>query len=109
MPPLIERPQAEREVDDGSKVKRVVDDWNPPPPNMISQPGLHQVVGNVAKGVIEEMRKNVSEHNQASDEANLAHANAVQPRRKGRMHAGADVTDSGGLSSHTGPSFENGW
>jgi hypothetical protein len=44
---------------------------------VIFQPGLHQVVGNIAKGVIEEMRKNVSEHYQATDEADLTHANAV--------------------------------
>src|SRR5215813_13466235 len=106
MPTLIERPQTEREMHNGRKIKRVVHDRNSPPPDMIFQPGLHQVVGNIAKGVIEEMRKNVGEHYQAGDEADLTHANAMHPRRKRGVHAGADVTDSGGLGSHAEPSFE---
>ena len=56
--------------------------------------------GNIAEGVVEEMREDVDEHHKAGDEPHLAYADAAQPCRKRSVHARADVTDSRGLGCH---------
>jgi hypothetical protein len=81
MPALIERPQTEREMNDGSRVERAVDERNAPPPDVIPQPRFHHVVGNIAEGMIEEMRKDVGKHDEAGGEPYLPHADAAQPRQ----------------------------
>src|SRR6516165_10271104 len=80
MSPLIERPQAEREVNRRRGVERGIDERNSPPPDVPGQPGIHGGVGDVAERMNEEMRKNVREHDEAASKAHLAHANAPQPR-----------------------------
>ena len=65
----------------GRGVERRIDDRNSPPPDVPGQPGIHGGVGDVAERMIEEMRKNVREHDEAASKAHLAHANAPQPRR----------------------------
>jgi hypothetical protein len=47
---------------------------------MRHQPGFHDRIGNIAKRVIEEMRKDVREHHKTAGDAHLAHADAAQPR-----------------------------
>ena len=79
MPPLIERPQSEREMDDGRNIERIVDHRQPPEGNVVRQPRFHCVVGNDAERVVEEVRKDVGEHHQAGDETHLAHADPAQP------------------------------
>jgi hypothetical protein len=81
MAALIERPQPEREMDGGGGVERHVDDGNAPSPDVKGQPGFDQCVGNIAKGVIEEMRENLGEHHEAAGEAHLPNADAAQPIR----------------------------
>src|SRR5262249_17035115 len=84
MPALIERPQAEREVYRSCGVKRGIDDWNSPPPDVPGQPPIHYGIGNITKRVIEEMRKDVGEHHQAAGKANLTYASAAQQRDNAR-------------------------
>src|SRR4029079_15525141 len=99
MPALAERPEAEREFNSGGVVERDVEERKPPPPDMIPEPPLHQVVGNIAERVIEEVREDVSKHDQAAGKANLPHADAAQPRQRVnacRLH----VTQSWRLDCH---------
>src|SRR5262249_47740180 len=81
MSPLIERPQAEREVYRRRGVERGIDERNSPPPDVPGQPRIHRGVGDVAKCVIEEMRENVREHDEPTGKAHLAYANTAQPCR----------------------------
>lgn len=67
-------------VDDRGGIKRAIDQRNAPPPDVPMQPRFHDGIGDVAKRVIEEMRKDVGEHHQAAGEANLTYANATQQR-----------------------------
>ena len=109
MAPLIERPQAEREMHDGGSVERVIDDRNSPPPDVEPQPRFHRLVGNVAERVIEEMRKDVGEHDEAGSKPHLPHANAAQQYRGlgSRSTRGARTsTIRGSLCRHGEPSFE---
>lgn len=94
-------------MDDGGEIERVIDDRNSPKPDVVSQPRLHRVIGNIAEGVVEEMREDVDEHHKAGDEPHLAYADAAQPCRKRSVHARADVTDSRGLGCHAGPSLSD--
>src|SRR4029078_8609628 len=55
VPALIERRKAEREMHCGCGIESGVDQWNPPPPDVIPDTILHQVVVNVAEVVIEEV------------------------------------------------------
>src|SRR5262245_7193646 len=103
MPPLIECPQPKRKMDHGRYVERVVDERKSPPSDMVFQPCLHGIVRNVAKRMIEKMRKDVGEHDEAGGDADLTHADAAQPSRKPGMRPCADVTDSGGLYRHAEP------
>ena len=79
MPALIERPQPKREMYRGGGIERRIDDRNAPPLDVKRQPGFHQRVGNIAEGVIEEMRENVGEHDEAASEAHLPNPDAAQP------------------------------
>ena len=81
-------------------IERVIDDRNSPPPDVEAQPRLHRFVGNVAECVIEEMRKDVGEHDKAGSKPDLPHANAAQQYRKRgiSIHARrADVNERGCL------------
>ena len=80
MPALIERPQAEREMCRSRGVERDIDDRNSPPPDVEPQPRFHGRVGDVAERMIEEMREDVGEHDEAAGDAHLPHADAAQPR-----------------------------
>ena len=91
-------------MDNGRQVKRVVDEWKSPPRNVVFQPRLHRVVGNIAERMIEKMREDVRKHDQASGDPHLAHANPAQPCCKPGVRACADVTDPGGLYRHAEPS-----
>ena len=44
VPALIERPQAERKMRGSGGVKREIDDWNSPPPDVIREPPFHRGV-----------------------------------------------------------------
>src|SRR4030095_9911956 len=103
MPPLIECPQAKRKMDNGRYVERVVDERKSPPRDMVFQPRFHRVVGNIAERMIEKMRENVGEHDEASGDAHLAHADAAQPCRHTGARPCADVADPGGLYRHAEP------
>ena len=103
MPALIERPEAEREMNHGGGIERDVDDRNPPPPDVIPEPLLHQWVGDVAERVIEEVREDVGEHDQPAGKPHLSHADAAQPRqclRFGIKACRLHVTQSGCLDRH---------
>src|ERR1700730_18180573 len=77
MPSLIERPQAEREMRRSRGVERGIDDRNSPPPDVEPQPCFHRRVGDVAERVIEEVREDEREQDEAASDAYLPHANAA--------------------------------
>jgi hypothetical protein len=84
-----------------SGIKGEIDDRNSPPPDVETKPRFHRVIGNVAKRVIEEMRKDVGKHHEAAREPHLAHAYPAQPSLKARyLTCGAYIDDCGGLQSH---------
>ena len=99
MPPLVERPQAERQMRRSRGVEREIDDRNSPPPDVEPQPCFHGRVGDVAERMIEEMRKDVREHDEAAGDADLPHANAAQPCHHfgGAESSRAHVNDRRGL------------
>ncbi len=74
MPALIERPKPQGKMRGCGGVQRKIDQWNSPPPDVETKPGFHGVVGEIAEGMIEEMRKNVGEHHEAAGEPDLANA-----------------------------------
>jgi hypothetical protein len=101
--PLVERPQSEGEMNYCRGIERAVDERNAPPPNVPAEPRFHYWVGNVAKRVIEEMRKDVREHHKAAGKTNLAHGDAAQPRcdpRPGAETTGAHIKNGRCLYRH---------
>jgi hypothetical protein len=78
----------------GCGVEREVDDRDPPPPDVIGEPGFHRIVGEIAKRVIEEVGKDVGEHDEAAEQPHLSNAYPAQPppnARQLRRAVGANV------------------
>jgi hypothetical protein len=70
---------------------------------MKAEPGLHGVIGNTAKRVIEEMGKNVGKHDEAAGEPDLSNSDPAQPASDGRRFvcaSTAHINDCWCLQGH---------
>src|ERR1700720_1041141 len=77
-----------------SGIKREIDDRDSPPPDVEAKPCFHGVVGEIAEGMIEEMRKYVGKHDEAAGKPHLANPNPAQPSRNARCPVdGAHIKD----------------
>src|ERR1700686_3251377 len=74
MPALIERPKPQGKMRSCSGIKREIDDRDSPPPDVEAKPCFHRVVGEIAEGMIEEMRKYVGKHDEAAHQPHRANA-----------------------------------
>src|SRR5258708_34114751 len=79
MPALIERPKPQGKMRGCGGIKREIDDRDSPPPDVEAKPCLHRVVREIAEGMIEEMRKYVGKHDEATHETQLANAYLAYP------------------------------
>src|SRR5689334_7719690 len=73
---------------------------------MESEPGFHGCVGVVAERVIEEMREDVGEHDEAADQPHLPDTDPAQPTHQGRWLLrclGAYIDNRWCLQGHAGP------
>ena len=93
MPALIERPQAEAGVRNCGRIEHEIDNRNSPKPDVVLKPRLHRGVGDVSKRVIEEVREDVGEHDEAGGKAYLSDADAAQPSGNAGRRAGANWTN----------------
>ncbi len=110
MPPLVERPQAKREMDHRRGVEHGVDRQAAPEPGVPGHERLHRRVGNIAERVIEIMREDVGEQDEAGRQTHLPHADAAQPRHGARFAvalARTQVSDGCGLDRHARHSSAN--
>ena len=115
LPAFVERPQTERPMDDRRRVEHDRHDRVSPERHVIVEPSHHRGVGNVAQGVIREMRQEIREEDEAASDADLPDSDTADESGRGetpdvahrshsdstRLHDGSQV--SGGTECRTTP------